>query len=120
MQGQSVARSAAAGRPEAKIDPLRTFSPCESGVEYIAKRGPIPPTPSKSSPVCRHDSESDITRNLSLLACSAMSSANKIAQASPENIDASLGSRFTRVPSIDTAAAATTEPFFEASVYRRL
>jgi hypothetical protein len=33
-----------------------------------------------------------------LLACSAMSSANKIAQTSPQNIDSSLSSRFARVP----------------------
>jgi hypothetical protein len=43
--GQSVARSAAAGCPEAKIDPLRTFLPCQSGVESIAKgvRALLPP-----------------------------------------------------------------------------
>jgi hypothetical protein len=45
--------------------------------------------------------------------CSAISCANKIVQASPENIDASLGSRFTRVPSLDNTAAATAESSLE-------
>src|SRR5208282_516236 len=66
---------------------------------------------------CRHDNESENITKFEPADDCIMSMARSIAYASAEKIEALSGSRQERFVAIETAAAATTEPSLDPSVY---